>query len=57
MARHGGRGLVVALLILFHVVMVASLKRPEEPRLFVAFCLMLICFVGVSLRQRRHEQG
>jgi len=37
------------------VVMVASLKHTEEPRLFVGFCLMLICFVGVSLRQRQRE--
>jgi|ETNmetMinimDraft_26_1059896.scaffolds.fasta_scaffold380939_2 hypothetical protein len=55
MARHRSRGLLVALLVLFHIVMVASLKRPEEPRLFVGFCLMLICFVGVSLRQRQRE--
>ncbi len=55
MARRRGMGLIVVVLVLFHIVMVASLKRPEEPRLFIAFCLMLIFFVGLSLRLRSHE--
>ncbi len=48
-------GLIVAALVLFHIVMVASLKRPEEPRFFVGFCLTLIVFVALSLRSRSHE--
>jgi len=55
MARRRGMGLIVVMLVLFHIVMVASLKRPEEPRLFVAFCLTLIVFIALSLRLRSHE--
>jgi hypothetical protein len=55
MARASGKGGLIAVLVLFHVVMVASIKRPEEPRLFVAFCLMATAFAALAVHRRARE--
>ncbi len=55
MARASGKGGLIAVLVLFHVVMVASIEHPEKPLLFVAFCLMATLLAVLMVARRARE--